>query len=127
MRWIVCVLLALATPALAFPDRPVTIVVGFAPGGATDTVARVLAERLAPRLGQPVIVQNVPGAGGTLGADRVAKAPPDGHMLAFVPSAHAVVPGLFARLPFDSVRDFAPVEWSSNACPIAPGPRPRWM
>ncbi|WP_431282073.1 Bug family tripartite tricarboxylate transporter substrate binding protein [Humitalea sp. 24SJ18S-53] len=118
MRWIFCVLLALATPAQAFPDRPVTIVVGFAPGGATDTVARVLAERLAPRLGQPVVVQNVPGAGGTLGADRVAKAPPDGHMLAFVPSAHSVVPGLFARLPFDSVQDFAPVAFVGDSANI---------
>lgn len=118
MRLIAFLLLCFVTPAAAFPDRPVTIVVGFAPGGATDTVARVLAERLAPRLGQPVVVANVPGAGGTLGADRVAKSPPDAHTMLLAPSAHAVVPGLFARLPFDSVQDFAAVGFVGDSANI---------
>jgi tripartite-type tricarboxylate transporter receptor subunit TctC len=107
-----------ASPALAFPDRPVTLVIGFAAGGATDTLARTLAERLAPLLGQPVVVANVAGAGGTLGADRVAKSQPDGHTIGLIPSAHAVVPGLFARLPYHPIEDFTPIGFVGDSANI---------
>jgi len=111
--------LAMAGPArAAFPDKPITLVIGFAAGGATDTLARTLAERLAPKLGQPVVVANIGGAGGTLGADRVAKAAPDGHTIILIPSAHAVVPGLFARLPYHPIGDFAPVGFVGDSANI---------
>ncbi len=99
----------IAVPARAFPDRPVTILVGFGAGGVNDLVARSLAEAASPRLGQPVVVQNLTGAGGILAADRAAKAAPDGHTLLLVASPHAFTPGLYARLPYDAVSDFAPV------------------
>ena len=104
--------------ARAFPDRPMTLVIGFAAGGATDTLARTLAERLAPLLGQPVVVANVGGAGGTLGADRVAKSPADGHVIGLIPSAHAVVPGLFARLPYHPIDDFTPIGFVGDSANI---------
>jgi len=113
-----------AMPAAAFPERPVTLVIGFAAGGATDTLARTLAERMGPLLGQPVVVSNVGGAGGTLGADRVAKSPPDGHVIGLIPSAHAVVPGLFARLPYHPIDDFTPIGFvgdSANILVVYPG------
>lgn len=105
----------LALPALSaraqqsFPERPVTLMVGYGAGGATDLIARTLAERMQPLLGQPMVVQNVTGAGGTIASDRAAKAAPDGHTLLLIPNAHAVAPGLYARLPYDTVADFAAV------------------
>ncbi len=100
----------LAAPALAqptWPSRPMRFIVPFPPGGATDVVARVYSGRMSQTLGQPVVVENRAGAGGTVGSDLVAKAPPDGH--AFVMSniaAHAVGPNVYARIPYDPIRDF---------------------
>jgi tripartite-type tricarboxylate transporter receptor subunit TctC len=107
-------LAALAAPALGraqgFPTRPLRIVVPFAPGGASDLVARVLAEPLGAALGQPVIVDNRPGAGGNLGAEVVVRAAPDGHTLLMgAPGALTVNPHLYANMPFDPARDLAPV------------------
>ncbi|MBV1796043.1 tripartite tricarboxylate transporter substrate binding protein [Siccirubricoccus sp. G192] len=107
-------LAALAAPALGraqdFPIRPLRIVVPFAPGGASDLVARVLAEPLGAALGQPVIVDNRPGAGGNLGAEVVVRAAPDGHTLLMgAPGALTVNPHLYANMPFDPARDLAPV------------------
>lgn len=100
------------TPALAqsFPARPIRIVVPFPPGGSTDLLARRLAERLTAALGQTVLVENRPGAGGTTGADMVAKSPPDGHTLLLgVTGSNAIAASLFPNLPYDPLRAFAPV------------------
>ncbi len=92
-----------------FPERPIMLVVPFAPGGIADVSARAVAEQLARRLGQPVVVDNKPSAGGIVGAVAVAKAPADGHTLLLMSNANAVSVGLFRKLPYDPVRDFAPV------------------
>jgi len=102
---------ALALPGLAHADaRPVRILVGFAPGGLTDILARVLAPVLAAKLGQPVVVENRPGAAGIIAAEAVAKAPPDGQLLLMGhPTALSIAPALGQALPFDAARAFAPV------------------
>ena len=94
--------------AQKYPQRPVRIVVGFAPGGATDIAARSIAQKLADTLGGSFIVDNRPGAAGNIGAEIVAKANPDGHTLLMANSTIAI-PSLFARLPFDVRKDFVPV------------------
>ncbi len=101
----------LATPAAAsWPERPVTIVVPFAAGAAPDVLARLYADRLSTAWGRPVVVQNVPGAGGTIGVDRVAKAAPDGYTLIQAGDAAIVVrPSMSPPLPYDPGRDFTPV------------------
>ncbi|MBX9593479.1 MAG: tripartite tricarboxylate transporter substrate binding protein [Roseomonas sp.] len=103
-------LLPLATPALAFPDQPIRIVVPWNAGGATDVVTRALATAMAPIVGQPVVVDNRPGANGAVGAQFVAQARPDGHTL-FVASAetHAVNPLVYQRLAYDPMADFLPI------------------
>jgi tripartite-type tricarboxylate transporter receptor subunit TctC len=105
-------LFVLATLALpvwgqSYPDRPVRIVVGFPPGGSSDTVARVVAQHLSPLLGQPVVVENKPGAGGVIGSDQVAKAAPDGHTLLLATAGHSTAAAMMQKLPFDAVKDFA--------------------
>lgn len=104
----------LSAPALAlaqaFPDRPITLVIPFAPGGSSDTIARLLAERMTPLLGQPVVAENRPGAGGVVASQAVARSRPDGHTLLFGGlSAQILVQGVQPNLPFDPVADFAPV------------------
>ena len=92
------------------PSRPVRIVVPFSAGGSTDLTARILAGELSPRLGQPVVVENRPGASGNIAAEAVARATPDGHTLLLGTSTTiATNPALFRRLPFDVAQDFAPV------------------
>ncbi len=101
-----------AAPALAqdFPTRPVTIVVAQPPGGGTDIIARIMADQLSRKLGQPFIVENRPGAGTVVGSASVANATPDGYTLLMGLTANmAVNPSLFANLPYDPIRDFAPV------------------
>ena len=94
----------------AWPARPVTLLVPFAAGSGTDTVARVLGQKLSERLGQPVPVDNRPGANAQIGAEAVARAPADGHMLLMATSTtHSSNPALFKALRYDPVRDFAPV------------------
>ena len=96
--------------AQAYPDKPIRMVVGFAPGGFTDVLARVIGQKLTERMGQSVIVENKPGAAGTLGADIVAKAKPDGYTLLLAHSnSNSVAPGLYPKLPYDVVRDFTPI------------------
>jgi len=104
-------LAALALPAAAqtYPTRPVTIVVPFAAGGPTDAVARLIAEAMGKDLGQSVVVENVGGAGGTLGADRVAKARPDGYTVLLHHIGMATIPTLYRRLPYDPINGFAPI------------------
>lgn len=102
--------MASASPALAFPDQPVRIVVPWNPGGATDVISRALATAMAPQLGQPVVVDNRPGANGAVGAQFVASARPDGHTL-FVASAetHSVNPLVYSRLAYDPATGFEPI------------------
>jgi tripartite-type tricarboxylate transporter receptor subunit TctC len=92
-----------------YPDRSLRIVVPFSPGGSTDILARQLAEQMRIGLRQPVVVENKPGAGGTIGSDFVAKAEPDGYTLLFVPGAHTINPSLYPKLTYDTLKDFAPV------------------
>jgi tripartite-type tricarboxylate transporter receptor subunit TctC len=96
-------------PAQAFPSRPITLVVPFAAGGGTDSIARDMAKTLGDQLGQPVIVENRGGAGGALGADYVAKSKADGHTLLFATSTFATNAAIATKLPYDPVKDFAPV------------------
>jgi len=113
MNIMVAALLALAPlcGALAqpYPSKPLRIIVPFTPGSATDTMARPIAERLSSALGQPVVVENRPGAGGTIGIAALAKSPPDGYTLAVVSTGHVVNPVLYANLPYDTLKDFAGV------------------
>ena len=99
-----------ASAQTAWPDKPIRIVVGFAPGGFTDVLARLLGQKLTERLGQSVIVENKPGAAGTIGADQVAKAKPDGYTLLLAHSnSNSVAPSLYPRLPYDVLKDFTPI------------------
>ena len=100
----------LARPVLAQGGRAVTIVVAFPPGGETDVLARVYAERLAPRIGRNVVVENRSGASGTIGAAQVARAAPDGDMLLFAPNTFAIAPHVMrAQQTYDPVADFTPI------------------
>jgi tripartite-type tricarboxylate transporter receptor subunit TctC len=104
-------LLALGVPthAQSYPSRPITLVVPFAPGGATDVLPRVLGERLHALLGQPVIIENVSGAGGTIGLGRVARAAADGYTIASGNWSTFVSNGAIYTLPYDLIRDFEPI------------------
>jgi tripartite-type tricarboxylate transporter receptor subunit TctC len=100
---------AAASHAQPYPAKPVRIVVGFAAGGPTEVAARLLAQKLAEKWGQPVVVDARTGAGGNIATEIVAKAPADGYTLLVAAFAHAVNPALYANLPFDTGKDFAPV------------------
>lgn len=102
---------ALCGPAQAqgYPSKPVNIVVPFAPGGATDIMTRLLAERLSKRLGQPVIVENKPGAGTMIASEYVAKAPADGHTVLMAASSLGIAPSLYSKVNYDPVKSFAPI------------------
>src|SRR3954470_20138802 len=109
-------LAALLWPLLAhaeFPDRTVKIVVPFDAGGTLDAVARALAQKLNDKWNVPVIVENRPGAGNTIGAAAVAKAAPDGYSLLFANTSVSTNPSLFKSLPYDTLRDLAPVTFLS--------------
>jgi tripartite-type tricarboxylate transporter receptor subunit TctC len=95
--------------AQAFPAKPVKIVVPFPPGGAVDTVARVVGQKMSEQMGQPVVVDNRPGASANLGADVVAKSPPDGYTILLGANGLATNASLFANLAFDALKDFAPI------------------
>lgn len=100
----------LAQQAAAYPVKPLRLVVGYTPGGATDILARLTAQHLGARLGQNVVVENRPGATGIIGLETVMRAPPDGYTLLFIASAeYTVLPALRKSLPFDSLRDFTPL------------------
>ena len=98
-----------AAETAAWPQRPIRIVVPQSAGGLTDLTARLIGPRLSERLGQPVVIDNRPGAGSMVGTDLVAKASPDGHTLLVAPSSITIIPGMYKQVPFDPAVDFAPV------------------
>jgi len=107
-----CGCLGSPSPAVAqtFPSKPARLIVPFPPGGPLDAVGRLLAQQLSERWGQSVVVENKPGAGGNIGADFVAKSPPDGYTVVMgTLSTHAVNPSLYARMPYDAQKDFVPI------------------
>ena len=113
LRYLSCLAAALTCAAAhgqsAYPQKPIRLIAPFAPGGGTDILARLFGQEMSETLGQPVIVDNRGGAGGTIGTDIAAKAPPDGYTLILVSGSHAINPGLYRKLPYDSVNDFAPI------------------
>src|SRR5713226_6542018 len=120
-----CLLAALALPGMApssaiaqdaaYPNRPVKIFVAFPVGGLLDTVSRVVGDKLSALLGQQFIIESRPGAGGTLATAAVARAEPDGYTLMMINDNHAVNPSVFKNIPYDSVKDFAPIGFVGSA------------
>ena len=111
-------LITMAAAAQGFPARPIRLIVPFPPGGATDTFSRVAAAEMTKSLGQQVLVENRPGAGTTIAAELVAKAPPDGHTLFFTDlSTHTITASIYPKLPYHPLRDFAPVA-AVNSSPL---------
>ena len=116
--WLFAVALAVhAASALAqpYPSRPIRLVVGFTPGGGTDIVARLIASKLPEVLGQPVVVENRPGAATNIANELVARSAPDGYTLLVCTSVVAINMALYKKLPYDTVRDFAPVSLFADA------------
>ena len=122
MLWVLSLMTGLgAVPAHAqnYPDRAVKVIVPYTPGGGTDTVARAISQRLSEKWAQPVVVENRPGAGTSLGADAVAKAPADGYTLLFTDSASFVInPHIYAKLPFDPLKDLEPIALAVRLAPV---------
>ena len=106
-------LLVLAAPAAqaqgSYPDKPIRFIVPYPPGGGTDVIARIVQERFHNALGQPIVIENRGGAAGSLGTDVAAKAPADGYTVLFTLSSHTINPAIYAKLPFDTVKDFVPI------------------
>ena len=97
-----------------YPNRPVKLIVPFPPAGATDVVGRIVAQKLGERLGQPVVVENKPGAGGAIGSDLAAKSAPDGYTLLIATSSTHSIGPVLQKLPYDPLRDFAPITHVAN-------------
>jgi tripartite-type tricarboxylate transporter receptor subunit TctC len=108
---VACLVFNLASPASAqkYPEKVITIVVPFTAGGPTDTVARLIAQPMTKMLKQQVIIENVGGAGGTIGAARVARSAPDGYTLFLHHIGHSTAPSLYTKLPYDAIKDFEPI------------------
>lgn len=98
-----------AALAQTYPSKPIKIIAPFGPGGFTDVVARLLGLKLAEAMGQPVVIENKPGAGSTIGTDYVAKAAPDGYTLVIVSSTHVISPWIYKNMPYDPIKGFTPV------------------
>jgi tripartite-type tricarboxylate transporter receptor subunit TctC len=98
-----------ASAQAAYPDKPIRLIVPWAPGGSTDAIARAIAQRMSESMGQSVVVDNRSGASGQIGTDAAAKSAPDGYTLAIVELPHAIAPAVVAKLPYDLLRDFTPV------------------
>ena len=96
------------------PTRPVRLIVPFPPGGAVDTIARIFSSRYGERLGQTVVIDNRGGANAIIGSEIVARAAPDGHTILIVPTGHAITPAITKKLPYDTVKDFAPIGLVGN-------------
>jgi tripartite-type tricarboxylate transporter receptor subunit TctC len=106
---LLCWGVAAAAAADDYPSRPIRLIVSFPPGGASDMLGRAIGQRLAERFGQPVVVDNRAGAGGTIAAEAAAKSPRDGYTLLMGAGAHALAPSIYAHLSYDFIRDFAPI------------------
>ena len=106
---------AAAVAAEPYPSRPIRLIVPFPAGGGTDIVGRVLGQKLHESLGQPVVIDNRSGAGGTLGTGLAAKSSPDGYTLLLVPTSHVINPSIYAKLPYDTERDFSPITMVASA------------
>ena len=105
-----------AVQAQSYPNKPVRLIVPFPAGGATDLFARTLSQKLGEKMGTTLVVENRPGAGGTLGSDLAAKASPDGYtLLLSTSSTHSIGPNLNPRMPYDAVKDFTPISQVGNA------------
>jgi tripartite-type tricarboxylate transporter receptor subunit TctC len=112
---VLALMLMASNPAAAWPDQPLRIVVPFAAGGTTDVMARVIAERLSAHLGQPAVIENVPGSGGNNGAALVAKATPNGStILMATPGPTAMNQFMYSRMPFDTATAFAPIVYIAS-------------
>ncbi|UUZ71177.1 hypothetical protein LP415_18800 [Polaromonas sp. P1(28)-8] len=100
-----------ATTAMAqsYPNKPIRFIVPYPPGGGTDIVVRLVAAKMAQNMGQPVIIDNKPGASTIIGTDLLAKAAPDGYTIGLITDSHAINPTFFPKLPYDSIKDFEPV------------------
>jgi len=112
---VLCLCVWSAGMAQEYPTKPIRLIAPFAPGGPTDLFARLMGAKLGERLGQPVVVENRPGAGGSVGAEVAAKAAPDGYTIVLVSSSFAVNATLYPKLPFDPLKDFAPVTLLASA------------
>jgi tripartite-type tricarboxylate transporter receptor subunit TctC len=109
------ILPAAGDAAEVFPTRPIRLIVPYPAGGGTDIVGRVLGQKLHESMHQPVVIDNRGGAGGTIGTAVVAKSPPDGYTLLLVPTSHVINPSIYAKLPYDTERDFAPITMVASA------------
>jgi tripartite-type tricarboxylate transporter receptor subunit TctC len=109
LRALLALFLCSLSQAFAWPTKPVTFIVPYPPGGGTDVIARIVQEPLGRQLGQPIVIENRGGAGGSLGTAVAARATPDGHTLLFTLSSHSINPVIYATLPYDTERDFRPV------------------
>jgi tripartite-type tricarboxylate transporter receptor subunit TctC len=117
--WLVLAFLAPVVAAQEYPARPVRLIVPYAPGGSSDIIARLYGQRLAETLGQNFVVDNRPGAGGTIGTDILAKSPADGYTLILQDMPHTINPAVYGKLPYDPVRDFTPLTLVARA--------PQWL
>jgi tripartite-type tricarboxylate transporter receptor subunit TctC len=121
---VLALLLAGAAHAQTFPGKPVHMVISFTPGSSTDIVGRVVAQKLSEMWGQPVVPENRAGAGGSIGSAVVAKAAPDGYLLLINSNAHSVNPAIYAKLPYDTLKDFteiAPLAMQPNVLVVNTG------
>ena len=109
LRAIALLAIALQAHAQSYPTRPIRIVVPFGPGGFTDVAARILQKELAPAIGQPIVIENKPGAGSTIGTTDVARSAPDGYSLVMISTTHVISPHLYKQTPYDPIKDFTPV------------------
>ena len=105
---------SIAQPAQKYPDKPIRFIVPFPPGGGNDILARMLAPKMSESLGQPVVIDNRAGAGGNIGTDLAAKSPPDGYTIVIASNQVTMNPALYARLPFDIEKDFAPIALAAS-------------
>ena len=105
----VCTLATNAIAQAPYPNKPITLVVTYPPGGGADAMARLIAPKMAEALGQTIVVENKPGAGGQIGAAAVAKSAPDGYTLMLDASSFAVNPSLYTKLPYDTLKAFVPI------------------
>ena len=123
VRLFAAALAAFSLQAQAWPDKPVRIIISFTPGSATDIVARVVGAKLSEYWGQPVVAENRAGAGGSIGSAAVARSDPDGYTLLVNSNAHCVNPAIYAKLPYDTTKDFvdiAPLAVQPNVLTVRP-------